>query len=110
MAAARVSTKGKKLRDFPEVAAELAPGQEEALSRRASHKDPLRWQCVKGHEWEAAPGNRIGQGQGCPYCCGNKVTPETSLAGLHPEIAAELVGGRSEDRASWPWEVLQVAV
>ena len=36
----------------------------------------LKWQCVKGHEWEALPGN-IKQGTWCPYCSGKmKLTIE----------------------------------
>ena len=29
----------------------------------------LKWQCAKGHQWEALPGN-IKQGTWCPYCAG----------------------------------------
>jgi hypothetical protein len=39
-------------------------------------KTRLRWQCKKGHIWEATPG-KIKNGQWCPYCAGHmKLTIE----------------------------------
>ena len=48
------------------------------------------WQCLKGHEWQAAISNRSRSGTGCPYCSGNAVVPgETDLASLHPDLSTQ---------------------
>ena len=47
------------------------------------------WQCSSGHAWKASIGNRHRLNRGCPYCGGQKVQPETSLAARFPAIAAE---------------------
>lgn len=50
------------------------------------------WQCRTdaSHAWEARVYNRtIGRGTGCPICSGHLVTPETSLRGRLPELAAQ---------------------
>lgn len=44
------------------------------------------WQCKKGHEWQATPGNRF-SGTGCPFCDGRRVTVENNLAIAHPLLA-----------------------
>ena len=46
------------------------------------------WRCDKGHEWEAIARHRA-DGRGCPYCAGQRATPQTSLAGVHPELAKQ---------------------
>jgi hypothetical protein len=46
------------------------------------------WVCDKGHEWEAAIANRT-KGRGCPYCSGNKVCEDNSLATFAPHIAKD---------------------
>lgn len=46
------------------------------------------WKCTAGHSWKAAVYNRV-RGQGCPYCIGRKVLPETSLAGRYPNIVEQ---------------------
>jgi len=46
------------------------------------------WRCLSGHEWEATWGARA-SGTGCPYCAGNLVSPEASLATLHPDLVEE---------------------
>lgn len=46
------------------------------------------WQCQNRHEWEAGANNRSA-GHGCPYCAGQRVTKETSLAVKKPHLAAE---------------------
>lgn len=33
---------------------------------------PLRWQCDKSHEWDAAPTSITSRGSWCPYCAGQK--------------------------------------
>ena len=47
------------------------------------------WQCKKGHEWQAAIGNR-NQGSRCPYCAGKKVKKgDNDLQTLNPTLANE---------------------
>ena len=55
------------------------------------------WQCEKGHEWMAPPAKRFLRGDGCPYCSGRRVTPETSLAVCFPEVAEEWDHERNGD-------------
>lgn len=52
----------------------------------SSHKK-VWWICDKHHSWEASISNRAILGNGCPYCAGQKPTPETCLANTHPIIA-----------------------
>jgi hypothetical protein len=49
------------------------------------------WICAADqlHQWRAQVAKRAKRGDGCPYCGGRRVTPETSLAGQEPELAAE---------------------
>jgi hypothetical protein len=48
------------------------------------------WRCKKNpaHEWVAVIGSRSA-GRGCPFCSGNRLSHERSLASLHPSIAIE---------------------
>jgi hypothetical protein len=49
------------------------------------------WRCPRDdrHEWQASVWPRALRGCGCPFCRGLRVTPESSLAGLFPEVAKE---------------------
>ena len=48
------------------------------------------WKCpICGREYQATVYNRVHNHSGCPYCSHLKVTPETSLAQVRPDIAAE---------------------
>jgi len=48
------------------------------------------WKCAEGddHEWKVSVSNRS-FGTGCPICTGRTVAPSTSLAAVHPDVAAE---------------------
>lgn len=47
------------------------------------------WKCKKGHSWKASVSKRT-QGQGCPYCTGQKVLAGfNDLAAVRPDLAAE---------------------
>jgi hypothetical protein len=46
------------------------------------------WICKKGHEWEAAVGNRY-RGTGCPVCSGRKLSEENNLAVKCPHLLKE---------------------
>ena len=55
------------------------------------------WMCLRGHEWEAPPSNRI-KGHGCPYCAGHLAIPgETDILTTHPEICKELSPNNTAD-------------
>ena len=52
-----------------------------------SHRK-IWWRCNLGHSWAAAVSERV-QGEGCPYCCGNKVLAGfNDLETTHPHIAS----------------------
>ena len=79
-----------------------AAGLHPASVRPRSHKK-AHWVCAQGHRWEASINNRVGHGQGCPYCAGQRVMPEDSLAALRPELLEEWdyegkPGGRARSR------------
>lgn len=46
------------------------------------------WKCKSGHSWNAVISSR-NSGKDCPYCSGHKVSKETSLAFLRPDLAQE---------------------
>jgi hypothetical protein len=60
-------------------------------------KQPLRWQCAEGHEWEAAA-RRVLEGHWCPWC--QRVRMRLGIERMHALAARR--GGRclSEDYAS----------
>ena len=50
------------------------------------------WKCLMGHEWMAAPGQRIRSGSilGCPFCAGKRVMPgNNDLETTHPDLARD---------------------
>lgn len=46
------------------------------------------WVCKKGHKWHSVIGTRT-KGCNCPYCVGQKVDINNSLAKVKPEIAKQ---------------------
>jgi hypothetical protein len=46
------------------------------------------WKCKNEHEWEARVKER-GKGEGCPYCCGKRVSEKNCLQTLFPELCKE---------------------
>lgn len=83
---------------YPEIAAQYSERNilpvEALLS--ISHKK-VWWNCTDNtdHEWEAVVGNRVRQGDGCPYCSGRYATKENNLAVKYPELAAEFNLGKN---------------
>jgi hypothetical protein len=77
---------------FPKIAKELHPTKNGDLTAHdvtsGSHKK-LWWKCNQGHEWNATVNSRV-NGSGCPFCSGNRVCKDNSLATLFPKIAKEL--------------------
>jgi len=58
------------------------------------------WRCTRDpiHVWEVRVTDRTCRSTGCPFCTGRRVTPERSLAGVHPEVAAEWDPTRNDNR------------
>jgi hypothetical protein len=78
---------------YPDLAAEWHPtrnprGVDPRTVTAANHRR-IWWRCPAGHEWEATVASRSRLGACCPYCVGQRATPERNLAVLYPEIAAE---------------------
>jgi hypothetical protein len=77
----------------PKLAREWHPTKNGTLTPRDVTRGSTRrvwWRCAKDamHVWQSSVGGRGGaSGYGCPFCAGVRVTPTTSLAALHPEIA-----------------------
>jgi len=60
-----------------------------------SSRRKVWWRCrARGHEWEASIGNRV-RGADCPYCSGNALSPEKSLAALRPDVVASWDFGKN---------------
>jgi very-short-patch-repair endonuclease/predicted pyridoxine 5'-phosphate oxidase superfamily flavin-nucleotide-binding protein len=75
----------------PNLAKEWHPTKNENLTPRditAGSQKKVWWQCLKGHEWESAVSGRS-NGQGCPYCSGNKVNDDNCLQTINPNLAKE---------------------
>ena len=47
------------------------------------------WQCEEGHEWEAVIPSRTLNGNGCPFCAGQRVTDANRLSVRNPELISE---------------------
>ena len=60
------------------------------------------WRCPADpdHRWQTRIGDRArgAQPTGCPYCTGTRVTPTTSLAATHPQVAADWDSTRNGTR------------
>lgn len=77
---------------YPRIACEwdhekngaITPDQVASYSQRR-----FWWRCGLGHSWQATPSKRV-QGEGCPYCCGNKVwSGFNDLGTSNPELIDE---------------------
>jgi hypothetical protein len=64
-------------------------------------KTKVWWKCIKGHSWNAAPVQRT-IGQNCPYCSGQKVAPENSIAGKFPHLIGLLDENKTGNTA---WKI-----
>ncbi len=68
---AKPSVKGKRLTDFPEIAAQWHPTKNGDLRPEdvsAGSGKKVWWKCpvADDHEWAATIANRAGRGSGCP--------------------------------------------
>ena len=77
----------------PDIAAEWHPTKNGLLTpRKTSNRSNKKvwWLCAEGHEYIAYVYNRTGPYRtGCPYCAGQSVCSDNSLANLQPKIAAQ---------------------
>lgn len=82
----------------PEVAASWHPDRNGQLT--AAQLTPrsgrwLWWRCAVGHEWQMVVHHRVERG--CPFCERRRVSPQTSLAAVYPELAAQWHPTRNGD-------------
>ena len=74
----------------PELAAQADGWDPTTVTSKSGQK--VRWKCNLGHSWEAAVSSRA-NGNGCPYCAGQKVLIGfNDLASFAPKIAIEADG------------------
>lgn len=76
---------------YPEIAAECHPtknGKLTPLNIAKKSGKKVWWKCSKGHEWQAKVNHRT-EGQGCPYCAGQKADIHNSLGNKHPNLLKE---------------------
>lgn len=77
---------------YPKIAKEWHPSKNGKITPKdiTSGTQKNYWfQCSKGHEWKASPGNRTRQDQQCPYCSNKKACKDNCLTTEYPEIAKE---------------------
>jgi hypothetical protein len=75
----------------PEIAAQWLHEKNEGLNPNdftPGSDKAVWWECKKGHQWKANIKTRT-KGRGCPYCSGNYVSKENSLASRFPKVADE---------------------
>lgn len=88
----------------PELAREWHPEKNGSLTPAdvtARSAKEVWWRCEKGHAWQAPVCKRSVRGQGCPYCAGRRISKETSLAALCPELAAQWHPQKNGDLTAW---------
>ena len=74
----------------PELAGE-ADGWDPSSYSKGSHSEQ-NWKCSKGHRWSAEIKSRV-QGNGCPFCSGNRVLSGfNDLLTTNPQLANEADG------------------
>lgn len=83
--------RGRSLGDLrPDLAAELVD-KDLAFELTTGSSKKVAWCCSHNHTWNTVVHKRT-SGQGCPYCCNNKVWPGfNDMLTTHPDLAAELV-------------------
>lgn len=72
---------------FPNIAKDWHPNKNKFQPNEVTSKSNKKvwWLGSCGHEWEALINSRT-RGNGCPYCSGNKVCIDNSLATTHPYV------------------------
>jgi hypothetical protein len=90
----RVSEATSLAKLVPEIARDWHPTKNAPLTPADVSRGTGRsiwWQCHKNpeHEWRTSIASRTKDGHRCPFCTGRRVTRETSLAALRPELATQ---------------------
>jgi hypothetical protein len=90
----RVSSTNNLAACFPRVAAEWHPEKNGRTTPRDLVAASARigwWRCAvfPRHEWRTSVRDRTRSQTSCPYCSRKRVSEETSLAQVHPLLAAE---------------------
>ena len=77
----------------PDIASELHPDKNNGIMpSEVYYRSAKRmwWKCSLGHEWKTEVRSRTQDGNGCPFCSGNRIlTGFNDLAKRHPDIAHE---------------------
>lgn len=76
---------------FPEISKQWHPTKNGVLKPtdfRPGSKKRIWWVCSAGHEWNSTIVTRS-NGSRCPYCIGNRVSPDRSLGQKFPDIAKQ---------------------
>lgn len=84
---------------YPALVAQWHPdrnGELTAADVLPTSKKRVWWRCEHDHDWQTPVYART-NGNGCPYCAGRKATVDSSLAALHPELAAQWHQKRNGD-------------
>ena len=85
--------KGKSLFDlYPEIIKEWGDNNLSPKLVLPNSNKKINWECNKGHLWAQSPAQILkitSKGTKCPFCLRNKITYETSLAALFPELMKE---------------------
>ena len=90
---------------YPEVANLWHPAKNEDITPHDitphSSKKRIWWQCKVNpeHVWDQVPAVLTGMGCGCPYCAGQRFSPERSLAAIAPHLVPEWDEERNKKRA-----------
>jgi hypothetical protein len=91
------------LEDMKAAAAERGGA---CLSRQYFNSDtPLRWQCARGHEWEAVPGSVRGRGSWCPTCASSVPGTIDGLRAWAADLGGRCLSTEYDDpRTPLRWE------
>lgn len=76
----------------PDLAAEWHPdrnGSTNPADVTPGSNRRVWWRCGQGHDFDAIIVNRAGNGDGCPFCSGQRVGYGNDLASLFPDLAVE---------------------
>ena len=87
----RIKEKGSLLDNNPELSKQWHPSKNGDLTPNdvtSGSNENVWWLCEKGHEWKAVIYSRK-DGNGCPYCSGQRVCADNSLKTLSPELSKQ---------------------
>ncbi len=88
----RVATPTKNLAlSFPSLVPSWSPRNVVTPDQVLPYSNKKFWWICQtcSHEWEATPGHRNGENNGCPACARKSITASNCLAATHPDLAKE---------------------